>query len=434
MKRQPYFAVLCTCLAAAVALRFATAQESAPRQLRDVIEGKGFAQVKIALPEFEASAGDRAAAREFVETIRDDLSFSGYFDVVDPVLYGKVPADSKGAVPYDDWLAVGADAVTQGNYVTHDGRIEVEARLFDNPSKARTFGMKYSGTSDLLRRVAHQVSDDLIKQYTGRPGVAMTRIAYVAKHNGGKEIYIMDYDGQRIRRLTTSGTINLFPVWSPEGNRLAFVSWRGKQPGIRIMDADGQLTSVPALRGELNSTPSWFPDGKRLAFSSDAERNSEIYTLTLASGQTTRLTRSPAIDTSPAVSPTGRQIAFTSDRGGSPQVYVMDPEGLNVSRLSPEGNYNDSPAWSPRGDRIVYASRIDGRFKLVVLDLESRSITQLTRGNGNDEDPRWSPDGRHIVFSSNREGSYDIYVITPDSGAIRRLTRGGDSVTADWSH
>lgn len=417
----------------AAATWLATAQDTPPRQIRDTITEKGIVRVKIALPDFEAAASEKPEARELVDTIRADLEFSGYFDVVDPALYSRVPASDKGAVRHDDWLSIGADAVTQGKLALVGGKLDVEARLYDNPSKARIFGMRYGGTPDLLRRVAHQVSDDLIKHYTGKPGVAMTRIAYVSKHGDGKEIYLMDYDGQRIRRLTTTSTINLFPVWSPEGNRLAFVSWRGRQPGIRIMDADGQLTSVPALKGELNSTPSWFPDGKKLAFSSDADRNSEIYVLTIGSAQTSRLTRHPAIDTSPAVSPTGRQIAFTSDRGGSPQIYVMDPEGLNVSRLSTEGSYNDSPAWSPRGDKLVYSSRVEGRFKIVVLDIERRTVTQLTQGNGNDEDPRYSPDGRHIVFSSSRGGGYDIYTMGADGTGVRRLTRGGDSYTPDWS-
>lgn len=409
------------------------AQESPPRELRGTVEGQGFTQIKIALPDPETGADSRSAADELIAAVRYDLEFSGYFDVVDPVLYSKVPSPPKGSIRHDDWLAIGADAVVQCRLNVRSSRLDLEARLHDNASKSTIFARRYGGGVDLLRRVAHQLSDDLVRHYTGRPGVALTRIAFVSKHGKGKEIYLMDYDGHRIRRLTTSATINLFPVWAPDGNRLAFVSWRGRQPGIHIMNSDGQLTSVPSLRGELNSTPDWSPDGKTLVFSSDMDGNSELYLLALGTGRLTRLTHTKAIDTSPSFSPNRREIAFTSDRSGAPQIYVMGVDGLNVRRVSPAGSYNDSPVWSPRGDRLAYASRIDGRFHIVVLDLSTNSVTQLTRGNSNDEDPRWSPDGRHIVFSSNREGSYDIHVMAADGSGVLRLTRGGDCFTPDWS-
>jgi TolB protein len=415
---------------AAVAL---SAQESPPREIRGTVEGQGFSRIKIALPAPDCDPSKRAEAEELAATLREDLNFSGFFDVVDPALHSKVPPRAGAAVSHDDWLAIGADAVVLSSLSFDGSRLDLQARLHDNASKKVIFGRRYGGTTDLLRRVAHQLADELVQHYTGRPGVAMTRIAFVSKHAQGKEIYLMDYDGQRVRRLTTTGTINLFPVWSPDGERLAFVSWRAKQPGIHIMDSDGNLTSVPSLRGELNSTPSWSPDGKKLAFSSDMDGNSEIYVLTLGSKQTTRLTRSPAIDTSPAISPNGREIAFTSDRSGTPQIFVMGIDGLDVRRLSREASYNDSPAWAPRGDRIAYASRIDGRFQIVVHDIATGVVRAITSGNHNNEDPRWSPDGRHIVFSSNRGGTYDIYTTAADGSGVRRLTRGTDSYTPDWS-
>ncbi len=430
MRRSLVRSVLALLLAAPL---LALVAQEPPREITGIVEGEGFARIKIALPDPEAPAENVSSAAELMRTVREDLTFSGFFDVVDPLLYGKVPTPPRGTVVHDDWLGIGADAVVLCRFALKGDRLDLEARLHDNPSKSQTFARRYGGGKDLLRRIAHQLADDLVQHYTGRPGVAMSRIAFVSKHEKGKEIYVMDYDGQRIRRLTTTGTINLFPVWSPDADRLAFVSWRGRQPGIHIMDSDGRLTSVPALRGELNSTPDWSPDGKRLVFSSDMDRNSEIYLLTLATGESTRLTRHPGIDTSPDFSPNGRQIVFTSDRSGSPQIYVMDAEGLNVRRVSPEGSYNDSATWSPRGDRIAYASRIERRFQIIVLDLASGTLRQLTRGDWNSEDPRWSPDGRHIVFSSNREGSYDIYAMAADGSEMRRLTRGGDSFTPDWS-
>jgi TolB protein len=411
---------------------WSASQEGPSRQLTGVVTGEGFTPIRIAVPDPEGEGPARAAAREIVETVRADLEFSGFFDVVSPTRYPLVPQRPGGPVLHDDWISIGADATVLAEVTLREGRIDLQARLFDNPAKSLLFARRYGGGTDLIRRVAHQLADDLVRHYTGRPGIAMSRIAFVSNYGEGRELYIMDYDGHRVRRITTTGTLNLSPAWAPDADRLAFVSWRGRRPGIWIMESDGRITSVPTVGGELNSAPDWSPDGRRLVYSSDVDGNSELYVVDLETGRNTRLTRTAAIETSPVFSPNGREIAFTSDRSGSPQIYIMDAEGLNVRRVSREGNYHDSPAWSPRGDRLAFVSRIDGRFEIVVLDLSSGVVTQLTSG-GRNEDPRWSPDGRHIVFSSNRGGAFDIYSIRADGTHARRLTRGSNSYTPDWS-
>ncbi|MCP3982399.1 MAG: hypothetical protein GY716_24115 [bacterium] len=406
---------------------------SAQETLTGEIERSGWAQVKIAIPDAE-SRDAAAEAREIVETLRSDLDFSGYFDVIDRGLYGLVPLSSDGEVRHDDWLSIGAEAMIQLRVGLRGGRVDLQAWLHDNEGKQVLFAHRYGGRPGLVRRIAHNLADDLLEHYTGRKGVAMTRIAFTSRHGEGKEIFLMDYDGRNIRRLTTTGTINLSPVWSPpDGDELAFVSWRGRQPGVYVMSSEGELGHLDTVGGELSGSPDWAPRGDRLVYSSDVHGNTELYELDRRSGRNTRLTRNPAIDTAPAVSPNGREIAFTSDRSGAPQIYLMDAEGLNVRRISWGGNYNESAAWHPDGGRIAYVSRIRGRFDVIVLDLETDETQRLTRGEGNNENPAWSRDGRHIVFASNRRGSYDIYSMRSDGSNVRRLTRGGDCFTPHWS-
>jgi len=409
----------------------AAAQDSGHARLGGVVEGAGFTKISIAVPEPEGGA-PRSLATELVETVRADLSFSGYFDVVDPDLYRLVPAAADGA-RHQDWLAVGADALLRTRLVVDGDEVDATAWLDDNASASAVLAKRYGGEGSYLRRVAHNLANDIIEHYTGRPGVAMTRIAFVSKHGEGKEVYLMDYDGQRVRRLTTTGTINLSPAWSPSGDELAYLSWRGKQPSVYVMSSGGDLRQVPIVAGELSAAPDWSPDGMRLAYCSDAPGNLEIYVLDRATGHSRRLTHSPGIETAPAFSPNGREIAFTSDRTGGPQIYVMDADGLNVRRVSWSGTYNDSAAWSPRGDKLAYVSRIDGRFDIVVMDLSTAGLTRLTFGEGNSENPRWSPDGRHLVFASDRSGTWDIYTMSADGRTVRRLTRGADAYTPDWS-
>jgi TolB protein len=403
------------------------------QDLTGTVEGRGFTKIKIAIPSALTSAGYEATTEELVETVRADLEFSGFFDVVDPKLYRLVKPAADGAVKHEDWLSIGADATVIVRAPVQDDRIDIEALLYDNEGASLLFHRRYGGKKGTLRRVAHLLADDLVKHYTGRPGVALTRISFVSEFEGNKEVYLMDYDGRRIRRLTSSKTINLSPTWSPDAGELAFMSWRGRQPGVYVMSAEGELGRLRTVGGELSSAPDWSPDGRELAYTSDVDGNTEIYVLSRESGRNRRLTHNRAIDTAPAFSPNAREIAFTSDRSGSPQIYVMDADGLNVRRLSWDSSYCDSPAWAPSGDRLAYAARIDGRFHIVALDISSGAVTRLTRGRHNNENPRWSPDGRHIVFASDRTGTYQIHTMRSDGRDVRRLTRGAASFTPDWS-
>jgi TolB protein len=396
------------------------------------IEG-GMAAIKIAVPPPMADSADDPNAGELILTLRDDLKFSGFFDIVDPSLYRLVPPSEGSEERHEDWLSIGAEALIRLRLRSSGGRIDLEARLYDNSGGGLLFARRYGGSTDLVRRVAHTLADDLVKHYTGQEGLFTTRIAFVSSHGDNKEIYLMDFDGRRIRRLTTSETLNITPAWSPDGNELAYVSWRGRQPAVYVMSNEGKLGVLEIVGSELSSSPDWAPDGRRLVYSADVEGNTELFVLDRSSGKNTRLTHHAAIDTSPAYSPNGREIAFTSDRTGVPQVYIMSAEGVNVRRVSWSGSYNDSAAWSPTGDRLAFASRIDGWFEIVVLDLTTEKVTQLTRGPGHNENPRWSRDGRHIVFSSNRGGDYQIYTMRSDGRDVTQLTKGRESFTPDWS-
>ena len=401
--------------------------------IRGTIRGAA-AAITIALPT-PTVTGHQGTVDEILQTIRDDLSFSGWFHVVDPSLYRLVGQPDAQGEPFDAWESIGVDdGFVRFEIKVADGRIDLTARLYDVKSKSLIRHWRYAGSVELRRRVGHTVSDEIILNYTGRKGVAMTRMAFVSRHGDGKEVYLMDYDGARVRRLTTSDTINLSPVWSPDGDELAWVSWHKRQPGVFLMNTKGELGHLPTVGGELSSAPDWSPDGTQLAYTSDVDGNTEIYLLDRTTGRNTRLTRHPGIDTAPAISPNGREIAFTSDRTGRPQIYLMGIDGLNVRRISWDGVYNDSPAWSPDGGKLAYASRIEGVFQILVLDNGTRKTTRLTFGPGNNENPRWSPDGRHLVFASNRgNGRYAIYTMRADGSHVKQLTTGRDAYTPDWS-
>jgi len=438
----------------AAALAVAARQESpaqgqspppeAPIPTAPIIQIVGAAKPKIpiAVPSFQAATDGRAKdlSKETRDTLRDDLDISGYFSIVPEEYHKLVRPDSGGHIPFKEWLGVGAEDLMMGELHLEASNLVCEGRLYDTSDQKVLFGKLYRGEPDLARVIAHRMSNEIVQQHTGQPGIALTRIAFVSQVGKAKEIYVMDYDGARSKRITGNGSINLSPAWSPDGKEIAFVSYRTGTPELMIISNDGALRAAFPQQGELNSAPSWSPDGSAVAFSSSRDGNAEIYLLRLSDRSLKRLTNNDGIDTSPTWSPDGRQIAFTSDRAGSPHIYVMAADGGGVHNITPEVSYCDAASWSPLGDKIAFTARVAGGFDIFVRDVKAYEadprigpIGRLTENSNINEWPRWSPDGRHLAFASNRTGNFDIYTMDLDGSHLRRLTHGGNSYSPAWS-
>jgi TolB protein len=406
------------------------------RELKAGISETGFTPIRLALPEFAPQSDATSvqmASQDLREVVWNDLLFSGYFRLVERAHYALVPAARGNKVPFEDWESIGAEYLFLGQADLEGPRLLVEGRLYDTAHAQMIFGKRYRSEPELFRTVGHRLADDIVLHFTGRPGIAQSQIAFTAPSGRGKEIYIMDYDGARLRQVTHNGSLNLSPAWSPDGQQMAFISFQEGWPRLYLLDRDGkQSRPLPGWDGEMTSAPEWSPDGRWLVFSSNRDGNAEIYKMEAPGGKPVRLTYHRSIDSSPSWSPTGREIAFTSDRSGSPQIYLMDSEGLNVRRLTPEGEYNDLAAWAPQGDRIAYAGR-DGTFDIYVIQVATQQTQRLTHGPGNSESPRWSPDGRHLVFSRTLGGDGALYVIDADGGRAQPITHGLIAQSPDWS-
>jgi TolB protein len=364
-----------------------------------------------------------------------DLNFSGLFSVV--AATGAIPANNAAALKqsWTEFAAAGAHAGLHGLVAARGDRIEGEMRLYDltSPEFRVITSKKFEVPAAQARRLAHKMADEVVLQFTGEPGIADTKIAYVLGPRGAKEILVADYDGAAPAPVTRNGSINLSPVWSPDARSLAFTSYRQGYPDLyRAFPFERRPEQTLAAFSGINSSPAFSPDGRSLAMTLSKDGNPEIYVLTLASGTMRRLTRHAGIDTEPAWAPTGRQIAFISDRAGSPHMYVMDAEGANVRQLT-SGGFHTQPRWSPKGDTIVYTTR-QGVHDLWAINADGSNPRRLTAGNGDNQGATWSPNGRHLAFQSNREGRWQIFGMLADGTAQEPITRvAADATSPAWS-
>lgn len=317
-----------------------------------------------------------------------------------------------------------------------DVDLSMDGYVYDAGSNEVVGGKRYVGSTSVARLMAHRFADELVFRYTGEPGIARTKIAYVSELGTARELFVMDYDGYDPRQLTADGFLNLMPRWSPDRRFLVFTTYRNRntQDIDMIELATGKRWTLVA-QGGLNITPVLSPDGNSLAYSSSQEGNAELYRLDTKTKAVQRLTTHAAGDLSPSWSPSGRELVFTSDRSGGPQIFLMSADGSNVRRLTFEGDYNAAPAWSPRGNWIAYVCRTPKKeYKLCVITPDGQKRLQLTTGLGVDDSPSWSPDGRHLVFSSTVEGKSQIYMIDADGKDLERITFTGTHNSApSWS-
>jgi len=371
-------------------------------------------------------------AKDVSSIVKSDLDFTGIFDCVDEAAHIERPDQPFNPL---NWRGLGVEMVVKGAVTSSTGSsLEMTVRAFDVAEGRETLRKEYTATAAMKRQLAHMIANDIYKLLTGLNGIFRSKIAFVHEKRGAKQLYMMDWDGERMRPLGPSGGIMLAPRWSPDGSKLIYSSEKKRKWGIYIYDFNTgmEINSGIPLSG-LSIAGNFFPDSRKFLYSSSNRGNANISVGNIGGQKPRRLMNSPWIDISPSMSPDGKSIVFVSNRTGAPQIYIADAQGFSVRRLTFEGSYNTSPSWSPTGDMIVYASMIGGRNQLFIIKPDGTGLTQLTR-DGNNEDPSFSPDGRYVVFSSTREGSKAVFIIRANGEGIRRITpRGIRSASPAWS-
>jgi serine/threonine-protein kinase len=243
-----------------------------------------------------------------------------------------------------------------------------------------------------------------------------------------RDVWVLDL-AQRTRTRLTFDTTAAWPVWTPDGRRIAYQ--RGS--GISWVPADGSgvpdsLVTAPGL---------WFPavfepNGRALAYHGLPLQQSkaEIGRLGLAGGEAPhRVLASAFHNFDPSLSPDGRWMAYASDESGRFEVYVRPYPGPGGRwQVSLDGG--TEPVWSPTGREIFYRNgdrmmaatvRTVGGFEVGAraqlfegaYDAVSRQITNydVTR------------DGRTFVMLQQVQGTAQSVFVTLNWFGQRRAQR-----------
>ncbi len=387
----------------------------------------------IAMPPFRfADNKAQAAAVQVHDVMRADLLFARYFDVTEQ---GPAFDPQNVSQTLSQWAQLRASYLLAGDISYAAPYYTIKIYVYDLSTRTAVFAKAFKGTESSLRRLAHIASDQIVSALTGKRGIADTKIAFANNATRHKEIYVVDYDGENLQKLTNDKSISILPRWSKDG-KIFYTTYKYKNPDIFAIDLRAGKIAPIIIRGGLSLIGGVSPDGKALAFTSSGGTNPSIYIYNLETHEKRRITNKASVDGSPSYSPDGKYITFVSNRAGNPQIYVMELATGDTRPLTKTFNWSDSPQWSPTGEWIVFTGRESPYhpMDIFLVDLTGTQIRRLTTDAGSNEDPTWSPDGRFIAFTTTRNGKRQLYMMDMDGSAPHLLADlKGDSFTPHWS-
>jgi serine/threonine-protein kinase len=246
-----------------------------------------------------------------------------------------------------------------------------------------------------------------------------SRIAFDFDSEGGeRDVWIYDLTRKVFSRMTFHEENDRFPVWFPNGDRVAFMSPREDKRSVWVRAADGSGADEMLLSGADKGgyVPSSFsPDGRYLALDiwSDTEDAWDLGVLDAESGEMSVYLDTEFQERRPSFSPDGRRIVYQSDESGRFEIYVRPfPDTGGRWQVSVSGGWY--PRWSPEGDGILFRSETGIERAQVESEGEALQISRPEVLIEGDQDQiAWhpffpmfdiSPDGQSIVLFREVEG------------------------------
>ena len=227
-----------------------------------------------------------------------------------------------------------------------------------------------------------------------------------------------------------------FPAISPDGKTIAF-SYKGDL--FTVATAGGtarQLTTNAAY----DAYPVWSPDGSKIAFASTREGSFDVYVIGKNGGTPTRLTTHSADERpitwsdashvlfSCVLMPTAQSSIFA--QSDFPQVYEVSTQGgrprlwstvtMEDISINAKGDilYHDK-----KGYEDPFRKHHQSAICRDIWMLSSDKHTKLTSFRGEDRTPVWAPDGQSFYYLSEQDGTFNVWKRTIDGSSDQQVTR-----------
>ena len=235
-----------------------------------------------------------------------------------------------------------------------------------------------------------------------------------------------------------------YPVWSPDGQSIAFVSGRSGSQNIWRMDTTGaQLQQLTRTQIGGYYDLAWSPDGQQIAYSYfDGADQANVWIMAQDGSQSLQISQNPAYSSAGAHwSPDSQQLAYASIRPEqqASDIWIVNADGRDAQVITSDENlFFLTPIWSQDGSQIAFLQDADQEMNLWLWDVVANQLSTLTtrlRIYG----MSWSPDNRQLVFFKDYipTGIWAYHIAENDLDPLiidRQIQSANPQVSADGQY
>lgn len=220
------------------------------------------------------------------------------------------------------------------------------------------------------------------------PSISENNIAFVY----GGDIWVADRNGKNPKRLTVNPAVEQNPVFSPDGQKIAFTGNYDGNTDVYVISIQGgepqRVTHHPAadvIRGWLDNDNVYFTSTRDVQYA----LSPRLHSISIKGGVSTPLPMPEANQGSP--SPDGRywayikntdpterdRVAFKRYRGGGmPTIWIFDTKTKDIEIIPGATSNNVKPVWL--GDKVYFLSDRDKDVNIFSYDVKSKATAKLT--------------------------------------------------------
>ena len=189
-----------------------------------------------------------------------------------------------------------------------------------------------------------------------------------------------------------------------------------------VADRDGDNPRRLTIDEGFESNPVFSPDGNTIAFSAEYDGNLDVFSVAVTGGVPTRLTYHPYPDFVRDFTADGQNVLFASQRNiftnRYAELFTVSTQGGPITQFeipnafwasySADGNYI---AYTPISDRFTQWKHYRGgtTSRIWIYDVRTSEVTEIPKpaSGSNDSQPQWLD--KKVYFKSDRNGEFNLY-------------------------